>query len=109
MAILQSGPATETKVRRTTGSPSPWCGDDLDFLQPNPKFEELIRYSKEPSTRFWLFYHASYLETFGRTAPFRRLPEHIVERIALVLDESIPETFKNPGERQEGTPTLGAE
>ena len=98
MAILQSGPATETKARRTTGSPR--CGDDLDFLQPNPKFEELIRYSKNPSTRFWLFYHASYLEAFGRTAPFGRLPEHVVERIALVLDESIPEPFKNPGDRR---------
>jgi hypothetical protein len=98
MAILQSRPVAERVAHKAPTSP--WSGEDLEFLQPNPKFEEPIRYSKDPSSRFWLFYHACHLEAFGRTAPFGRLPEPVVDRIALVLDESVPESFKNPGDRR---------
>ena len=98
MVILQSGRATESTTETTTGCPR--GVDDLEFLQPNPKSEQLIRYSQDASSRFWVFYQACHLEAFGHTAPFGRLLAHVVERIARLLDESVPEAFKNPGDRR---------
>lgn len=45
----------------------------VDLLQPNPKFDDILGQTKERSSRFWLFYHAAYLEAFGRLSPFARL------------------------------------
>lgn len=66
--------------------------------QPNPKFEEVIRYSKDPSSRFWLFYHACHLEAFGRTAPFGRLPEEKEQASALApLIQELTQVLRDRG------------
>ena len=75
-------------------------------LKHTPLFRRLDRqrrltdsHAQGTSSRIWLFYHASYLEAFGRAAPFRRVSEKAIERIVFILDEEIPEPFKNPEDR----------
>jgi len=45
----------------------------IDFLKSNPKFEAVLRSTKESSSRLWLFYPGSYVEAFGNAAPCDRL------------------------------------
>ncbi|HJN07586.1 MAG TPA: hypothetical protein QF564_02770 [Pirellulaceae bacterium] len=91
--------STLTGVSRSLPNIATQHEDPVDFLQPNPKFEYVLRHAQETKSRIWLFYHAAYLEAFARTAPFRRISADVRERICLILDEDVPRPFKNPEER----------
>ena len=74
--------------------------EPVDFLHPDPKFDQVLRYAQEPKSRIWLLYHAAYLEAFARTAPFRRISDAALQRICLILGQEVPRPFKNPEERR---------
>jgi hypothetical protein len=63
--------STLTGISRTQPNVAPDYADSLDFLRPNPKFEQVLRSARETKSRIWLFFQAAHLEAFARTAPFR--------------------------------------
>ena len=74
-----------TAVSPSQPNVRPQQEDPLDFLWPNPKFEKVLRYAQEAKSRIWLFYHAAYLEAFGRSAPFRRISDDALRRICVIF------------------------
>ncbi len=84
----------------STSRPKSVSEEAIYFLQPNPKFDAVLRSTKESSSRFWLFYHASYVEAFGKSAPYGQLSDKVIKRISTILGEEIPSDFKNPESRR---------
>ena len=79
---------------------APVVDELIDFLEPNPKFDAVLRLAKGAVNRVALYYHASYLEHFGKTPPYGSVPAEAVQRIASILDVEVSEPFEYPPERR---------
>lgn len=67
-------------------------GDEIrQIFQLAPRIEEGLRYAKGSVHRVALFFHAVYLETFGKAPPYAPIPEAVARHIAGVLGETIPD------------------
>jgi len=100
---LHSVPSPKSRRPRTRPQKqlSELSPDDLRTLfQSNEKYEPVLRYAYGREARIALFYHAAYLENFGRSAPYSPIPAAVIEHIASVLGENNPAPFKYPDARQ---------
>lgn len=91
-------PKKPTPKRR---SPRPTDLEDLSeeeiarVFRPSEKYQDLLR-AQTPVHRIALYYHAAYLETFGRQAPYAPIPERVIRHIARVLASEVPVPFVYP-------------
>ena len=59
------------------------------IFRPNDRFNGLI-HSHSATNRIALFYHAAYLEAFGRIAPFGPVPPRVASHISRILETELP-------------------
>jgi TnpA family transposase len=75
--------------------------DELRALfQMHDRYEPVLRYAHGTEARISLFFHAAYLENFGRSAPYSSIPKALVEHIAAIFGEVLPTSFVYPGARR---------
>lgn len=94
------GTTSVGKTRQILATGSECEGNASAFLRANAKFDGLLNYGRTVESRIWLFYHASYLDAFARTPPYRRLSPEMLGRICFLLDVDLPADFKNPEDRR---------
>jgi hypothetical protein len=64
----------------------------LRIFRPDERFASLAQ-AHTPVHRIALYYHAAYLEAFGRAAPYAPIPPRIIAHLAGVLGLPVPEPF----------------
>lgn len=70
--------------------------EEIAYLfRPNERFTFLAQ-AHTPVHRIALYYHAAYLEAFGRAAPYAPIPPRIIAHVAGVLGLPVPEPFVYP-------------
>ena len=74
--------------------------DFIQSLEPDPKFDAVLRVTNGAINRVAVYYHAAYLEFFGQPPPFGPVPSEAVKRIASILELEVPEPFEYPSERR---------
>jgi TnpA family transposase len=89
-------------VRRDPTCLRDWSPEEYRrVFRPDPRFDPVLRYAKGTVNRIALFYHAVYLEAFGRVPPYAPIPEPLVDHLAEVLGEkTAPSPLPYPDSRR---------
>ena len=84
----------------TSGPDPALLQEFIASLKRTAKFDGVISHAQGTSSRIALYYHASYLEFFARSAPYGPIPQEAAQRIAAILGEDLRLPLRYPRNRR---------